>query len=975
MNSFEKSKNNLIAEETRDKSKIPTKFNEGLALHKCGELAQAKKIYEEILREQPGYFDAIHMLGVIALQTKELELAAILIDQAIEINSSNEAAFNHKGVILNKQNRPIDAVKYYSKAIDINPEFSDAYSNRGNAFNELKQHQKAVEDYDEAIKRKPEFAEAYNNRGVALNNLKQHQAAIESYNKAIALNPDSAETYSNRGVAQHCLHQNQLAIDSFKKAIALNPKFAKVYSNMGNVLQDLKQHKDAIECYKTAIELAPNYAECYNNRGVALSALKQQQAAIEDYNKALELKPDYEYLQGTRIHARMHICDWHEHEIQTAELLAKLVENKKVVPSFPVLSLTDAISLQRRAAEIWVNNKYPAKPKFENFPKKRKKGKIRLGYFSADFKEHAVPLLTAELFETHDRKNFEIYAFSFSQEAKDEMRHRLEKSFDRFMDVKNCSNEDIVKLSREIGIDIAIDLGGLTNDSRPDIFAMRAAPIQVNYIGYPGTMGASYIDYIIADAQVVPEKTRQHYTEKVVYLPCFQVNDSQRRVSEKQYARQEFGLPENGFVFCCFSSNYKINPKLFDSWIKILKQVNDSVLFLYSDSQEVSINLQQQAKQRGLDPGRLVFGKRMPLAEHLARYRCADLFLDTHPFNGGATVSDALWAGLPVLTFTGEAFASRMASSLLKAIDLPELITSDQDHYESLAIEMATKPEKLQFIKEKLLRNRRTTPLFDTNFFTKHIEAAYVQMLQRYEAGLPPDHIDVSMQSQTSLETAPNNKTIMTKEHEPKNKVSLDNMKTLLHVGCGPKRKDQTTPGFNSPQWNELRLDIDSAVLPDVLGTMTDMSSVESGTVDAIFSSHNIEHLYPHDVPVALAEFMRVLKPTGFVVITCPDLQAVCALVAEDKLTDPAYTSPAGPITPLDILYGHRPPMARGNLYMAHRCGFTQKVLISTLQNAGFAKSASIKRAGPFFDLWIAASKNELEDAQMIALAGEHFPK
>jgi predicted O-linked N-acetylglucosamine transferase (SPINDLY family) len=350
----------------------------------------------------------------------------------------------------------------------------------------------------------------------------------------------------------------------------------------------------------------------------------------------------------------------------------------------------------------------------------------------------------AELFELHDRSQFEIVGFSFGPTANDEIRQRLEKSFDQFIEVGSKSDVEVAKLSRDFNIDIAVDLKGFTKDGRTGIFAHRAAPIQVNYLGYPGTLGTDYIDYIIADKTLIPPQSQQFYSEKVVYLPnSYQVNDRKRIISERQFTRQELGLPENSFVFCCFNNNYKILPATFDGWMRILKSVDGSVLWLFKDNPWAVENLKKEAQKRGIDGQRLVFAEHMPLSEHLARHRQADLFLDTLPYNAHTTTSDALWAGLPVLTQMGGSFASRVAASLLNAIGLPELITSAQEEYEALAIELAMNPKKLSDIKYKLEINRFTAPLFDTPLFTKNIEAAYIKMMERYYADLEPDHIAI----------------------------------------------------------------------------------------------------------------------------------------------------------------------------------------------------------------------------------------
>jgi predicted O-linked N-acetylglucosamine transferase (SPINDLY family) len=367
-----------------------------------------------------------------------------------------------------------------------------------------------------------------------------------------------------------------------------------------------------------------------------------------------------------------------------------------------------------------------------------------VGYFSADFHNHATGYLMAELFELHDKSQFELVGLSFGPIANDEMRQRLEKSFDQFIEVGRKSDVEVARLSRDLNIDIAVDLKGFTQDARTGIFAHRAAPIQLNYLGYPGTLGADYMDYIIADRTLIPLESQSCYTEKVVYLPnSYQVNDRKRLISDRQFTRQELGLPENGFVFCCFNNNYKILPATFEGWMRILKAVEGSVLWLFQVNAWAVDNLKKEAEKQGIAPDRIVFAEWLPLPEHLARHRQADLFLDTFPYNAHTTTSDALWAGLPVLTLMGRSFASRVAASLLNAVGLSELITSTQEKYEALAIELALNPNKLADIKLKLANNRMTTPLFDTLCFTKHLEAAYIEMHGRYHAGLEPDHISI----------------------------------------------------------------------------------------------------------------------------------------------------------------------------------------------------------------------------------------
>jgi predicted O-linked N-acetylglucosamine transferase (SPINDLY family) len=409
-----------------------------------------------------------------------------------------------------------------------------------------------------------------------------------------------------------------------------------------------------------------------------------------------------------------------------------------------LLSLVDDCALHKQSAEIFTQKLYPADPTLGAIPKIPRHEKIRIGYFSADFRHHPVSMLTAELFELHDKSQFEIIGFSFGPEDKSPMRTRISQSFNQFIDINDMSDLEATKLARELEIDIAVDLGGFTQFNRTGIFALRAAPIQISYIGYLGTMGNQYMDYILADKTIIPEESKRFYSEKIIHLPSYQVNDSHRKIAAKVFTREELGIPQNGFIFACFNSNYKILPAMFESWMRILQAIEGSVLFLYSGNEWAQANLIREAEKKGIDSQRVIFGKQLPTDEYLARYQVCDLFLDTSPYNAGTTASDALWAGLPVLTLMGNSFASRMAASLLKAIDLPELITTNQSAYEDRAIELANNPQQLAEIKQKLARNRDSTPLFDTPLFTKNLESAYTTIYQRYQADLTPDDITIN---------------------------------------------------------------------------------------------------------------------------------------------------------------------------------------------------------------------------------------
>lgn len=593
-----------------------------------------------------------------------------------------------------------------------------------------------------AIELNPERADALNELGIVLQELGRVEAALEAYERAIRLEPDYAEAHVNLGNSLADLHRYEAALVSYERAIALKPTLADWYINRGNALSGLGNQEAALASYDRAIALRPGYAEAYSNRGETLREMNRPELALESFEQALQLKPDHENLYGLWLHTKMTICDWSGAARNFSWLTERVERHERVSQPFPVLALSGSAALQRTAAETWVRAMHPTSEVLPAIAKRPIRDRIRLGYFSADFHDHATLHLMAELFEQHDRSRFELTAFSFGPDREDDMRRRAVAAFDNFVDARSLSDQEVALRSRDLGIDIAIDLKGFSQDSRTGIFALRAAPVQVNYLGYPGTMGAEYIDYLIADATLIPEGHRKYYSEKIAYLPhSYQANDTKRPISTRIFTRQEVGLPRDGFVFCCFNNNFKIVPEVFDIWMRILARVANSVLWLLEGNPRAADNLRKEASARGIDPARLVFAKRMPPPEHLARHRLADLFLDTLPCNAHTTASDALWAGLPVLTCAGETFAGRVAASLLNGILLPELVTQGTQEYEHLAVALATSPGRMAQLRQRLDDNRSTAPLFDIRLFAQHLEAAYVAMYERYRAGEPPAHI------------------------------------------------------------------------------------------------------------------------------------------------------------------------------------------------------------------------------------------
>lgn len=719
--------------------------NQGLTLQDLKRLDEALKRFDQAIGLRPDYAEAYYNRGNALQDLGRLDDALKSYDQAIRLNPDYAPAYNNRGLTLQDLKQLDEAIKSYDRAIGLNPDHIQAYNNRGNALQDLRRLDEALRSYDQAIRLNPNYADAYNNRGVTLQDLKRLDEALKSYDQAILLKPDYAEAYSNRGLTLQDLKRPDEAIKSYDQAIGFNPDFAQAYNNRGNALQDLGRLEEALISYGQAIRLNPDYADAHNNRGNALLELKRLDEALSSYDQTIRLKPDYEFILGNRLHTQMKLCDWSNFSNRLLELQSCLLTERRVTAPFAVLGLFDNPEIHHLASKIYVATKYPASQVLGPFIKRVPDGKIRVGYYSADFHNHATAYLMAELFESHDPNRFEIYGFSFGPNKNDEMHLRLSKTFKQFSHVSNFSDIEIAKLSRELGIDIAVDLKGFTGDSRTGIFALRCAPIQVNYLGYPGTMGAPYIDYIVADQTVIPIDNQNFYSEKIVYMPhSYQVNDAHRKMSNKSFTKQEFGLPEEGFVFCCFNNNYKILPETFDIWMDLLLEVDSSVLWLLEDNPTAAKNLRLQAQHRGVDPSRLVFAKPMDIVDHLARHQLADLCLDTFPYNAHTTASDALWAGLPVLTLPGQSFAARVATSLLTALDMPELIAKSREDYREKAISLATNQVLLNQIKEKLDRNRLIAPLFDGQIFAKNIEKAFEAMNQRYANEQPPDHIYIT---------------------------------------------------------------------------------------------------------------------------------------------------------------------------------------------------------------------------------------
>ena len=723
---------------------LQTQINSVIALYSNGQIEEALDSVGALIKDYPNEALLYNISGICYKTIGKLDEAVKSFEKALAIKPDYAEVHYNLGVTLHDLGQLDAAVKSYEQALAIKPDYANACNNLGVTLQELGQLDAAVKSYEQALALKPDFADAYNNLGITLMKLGQLDAAIKSYEQALAINPDYAEAHNNHGNALMDLGQLDAALKSYEQALAINPDYADAFNNLGNALRGLGRLDAAVKCYEKAVAIKPDYAEAYHNHGNVLLGLKREDEALVSYESAIALNPNLDFILGDLLHTKMNLCLWDDLEKRLNELTKKINNAEKVINPFHILSLIDDPEVQRKTATIYANEKYPQSDVLSKIGRYPKHKKIRIGYFSGDFHNHATMHLMAELFECHNKKNFELIAFSFGPDTQDQWRQRVFLCFDQFVNVRLKSDLEISLFARKMEIDIAIDLKGYTRNCRPNIFAEGCAPIQVSYLGYPGTMATEYIDYLIADCTLIPKDKQQHYSEKIVYMPnSYQVNVSKRSVSETSLLRNELGLPNTGFVFCCFNNNYKITPSTFTSWMRILKAVDDSVLWLFENNKNTTKNLKEEAMKFGINAHRFVFATHMPVEEHLNRIKQADLFIDTLPYNAHTTTSDALRMGLPVLTCMGNSFASRVAASLLNAINLPELITTTQEQYESLAIELATHPEKLKIIKDKLANNLSTAPLYDTPLFTRHLESAYLTMYDRYQQGLEPDHIYV----------------------------------------------------------------------------------------------------------------------------------------------------------------------------------------------------------------------------------------
>jgi len=656
-------------------------LNKALNFHKNGRLEEAKKIYEIVLEKNPNNFEIINLLGVVSSQLKDHVKAINLINKAININSNHPSLYNNLGAV-----------------------------------------HKEMEEYDLAIK---------------------------NFEKAIRLNPNYAEAYNNLGIIFRKKNQYKEAYNNYKIAIKINPNYAEAYNNLGLLFAETKNFKESIVNFSKAIEMNNNYIDAYKNRANIYSLNKQNFLAIKDYNKLKILEPDKEIIYDSLIFFNKNqICDWKDFKKNLRKIENYLTNNQSItgyMNPWKLLSCTDSLEIIKKNTNNYNNKEFGNKEnKKKIFSYTYPKKKIRIAYYSPDFRRHAVSHLIANVYESHNKDNFEIIGFHFSKSLDDDMTKRISIAFDKFFDVKNISDQDVISQSKELKIDIAIDLAGHTADNRTNIFINRVAPIQINFLGYPGSVGP-YMDYIIADKNLIPDKNQKFYFEKIIYMPdCYQPHDSKKNIGNINYDRKKFNLPESNFLYCCFNSVYKINPLIFNSWMRILKKTKNTALCLLESTDICKENLFNEASKRGVDANRIFFSPRVDYEDMFQRFKLCDLFLDTFPYSAHTTANEALSSGLPLLAITGESFQSRVSTSLLKNLNMPELITSNIEDYENFAIHLANNPEKLKEIREKLLSSIKNSNTFNAKIFTKNLEKAYQQTCDNYYKNLSLENIYIN---------------------------------------------------------------------------------------------------------------------------------------------------------------------------------------------------------------------------------------
>ncbi len=717
-------------------------LSQAVLTFQSGSPEKAEIILREALKIDKKNLPALEIIGIIKLASGENEEAINYLQKACKISSESYSIQYNLAKALSESNKDNLALAHHKKAIDLNASSVDALINYGKSLVKLNKFDDALIIFERVLTLNPDDTRALFNLGRVLNELGDYPAALERLEHVLKLDPKNSEAWLSRGVAYKGLMRFKEAHISYQNAIDFGINFAEAYYDVSLLSLIEGRNKEAIDMALKAIEIKSSYADAYYVKAMAEQKLKQFDVALVDFQSSLALSSDSDWLLGNYMHTKMFMCDWHDFE-KTKNEIHKKSFTQNICDPFQALSLFDDpyshLNLAEKYSKSFNLKKFFFEPKFSIKNNK----KIRIAYYSPDFRDHPITHLMRGVFKTHNKENFELFAFSFSPTVNDPLTIEVSKLFDRFIYINDLSDLEVVKISRDLEIDIGIDLCGYTGSARPSIFTHRVAPLQVNYLGYPGTLGSENYEYIIADKTLISPEMQKFYKEKIAYMPhSYQANDDTRKIIEINTGRSELGLPLDAFVFCCFNNSYKILPEIFSIWMNLLKEVDNSILWLLEDNSFVTKNLKDFAFNCGIDPNRIVFAKRVSNAEHLSRQRFADLFLDTFPYNAHTTASDALWADLPIITLQGQSFASRVASSLLNALDIPELITTNKKDYKRLALELAENDILLTNVKEKLKSNKLKSPLFNTQLFTHYLERIFKVMHERYKSGAPLENIE-----------------------------------------------------------------------------------------------------------------------------------------------------------------------------------------------------------------------------------------
>lgn len=622
--------------------------------------------------------------------------------------------------------------------MDLNNKLAQALElqNQGNA-------DKAQELFAEILGTDPNNAVALYSLALIFLNAGRHSDALPLTMRGVQANPLFAPLWFIHGAVLQALGDKAGALQSYDQALQVKPDYLEVLTNSGVLLRSMMRHKESLERFQRVLAIDPNHQTALANSGILLTEFKQSQPAIAMFARLLAINPDYDYGMGLLAYERLHICDWTDFAEVSKRVVEGIRAGKRTCKTLALMAISDSASDHYQAARMFGAGYCPPASRRLWQGERYRHDRIRVAYISPDLREHPVGHLMAGIFEHHDKARFETIAISLGIDDGSRLRERMLRAFDRFIDMREMGSLQVAQMLRDMEIDILVDLGGYTSDTRTDILAYRPVPVQVNYLGYPGTMGVEYYDYILADPHIIPPGNMQYYTEKVVYLPdTYMPTDNSVKISERTPSRAECGLPDQGFVFCAFCHDYKINPNMFDVWMRLLKNVPGSVLWLVSRNETSQHNLKVEAERRGISGDRLIFAKRVPLVEdHLARYRQANLFLDTHPYNGHTTTADALMAGLPVLTYMGESFPSRVAGGLLHTVGLPDMVARSYEEYEAKALQLASDPGRLEEVRTRLAKNKSGCSLFDTRQFCGYLEAAYISMWRKSQLGAAIDEL------------------------------------------------------------------------------------------------------------------------------------------------------------------------------------------------------------------------------------------